>query len=205
VTVSFCTNCGEPSALGVDVRFCGRCGNPVGGAIDTARLAGWWSRVGAYLVDGLITTGLNLPTLVYAAHVALDGGVHFHNNAGGRPHVTYTHQMVVAFLIVVAGFILTTLLYAPLLLRRNGEHNGQTWGKQVAHIRVTRDDGEPMNLRRALLREAVAKGLIVGAISRVPIVGSIGQIVWYLWPLWDSTNRAPQDMIARTHVFRTGR
>jgi hypothetical protein len=52
----------------------------------------------------------------------------------------------------------------------------------VTHIRVKRDDGEPMNHRRALLRETVAKGLIGSAISRVPIVGSIGQIVWYLWP-----------------------
>ena len=40
---------------------------------------------------------------------------------------------------------------------------------------------------------------------RVPIVGALGQIVWYLWPLWDSSDRGPQDMIARTHVFRTGR
>jgi uncharacterized RDD family membrane protein YckC len=94
------------------------------------------------------------------------------------------------------------LLYAPLLLRREGRHNGQTWGKQALSIRVVRDSGAPVDLGTGLLREVVAKLVILGALRFVPILGGFASLVWYLWPLWDKSNRAPHDMIARTHVLK---
>jgi hypothetical protein len=39
-------------------------------------------------------------------------------------------------------------------------------------------------------------------IGAIPLVGWLGEIVWFLWPLWDKTNRAPQDMMVNTHVIR---
>ncbi|HVI36881.1 MAG TPA: hypothetical protein VM684_11670 [Gaiellales bacterium] len=42
---------------------------------------------------------------------------------------------------------------------------------------------------------------ILGALGFVPIVGSFAWLVWDLWPLRDSSNRAPHDMIAHTHVL----
>ena len=37
---------------------------------------------------------------------------------------------------------IVVLLYAPLLMKRPGEHNGQTWGKQLVGIRATRNNGQ---------------------------------------------------------------
>jgi uncharacterized RDD family membrane protein YckC len=110
--------------------------------------------------------------------------------------------MKVVAVIAGVAYLLSILLYAPLLLRREGGHNGQTWGKQALSIRVVRDSGAPVDLGTAILREVVAKLVILSALRFVPIVGGFASLVWYLWPLWDSSNRAPHDMIAHTHVVK---
>ena len=45
---------------------------------------------------------------------------------------------------------------------RQGEHNGQTWGKQIVGIRVIRDSGQPVTSDLPLPREFVVKGLLFG-------------------------------------------
>src|SRR5829696_7712575 len=42
-------------------------------------------------------------------------------------------------------YILASVLYAPLLLARGGEHNGQTLGKQLLGLRVVSKGGEPVS------------------------------------------------------------
>jgi uncharacterized RDD family membrane protein YckC len=54
------------------------------------------------------------------------------------------------------------LVYAPLLMRRPGAHNGQTLGKQLTGIRVVREDGRPMTYGAAVLREWVAAARVGG-------------------------------------------
>jgi uncharacterized RDD family membrane protein YckC len=90
------------------------------------------------------------------------------------------------------------LLYAPLTLRRTGARNGQTLGKQAQGIRVVRDDGEPVGLGDALVREALVKSLLflyVGAFFLL-----IPWLFDLLWPLWDEQRRALHDTIVSTHV-----
>ena len=85
-------------------------------------------------------------------------------------------------------------------MAREGQYNGQTWGKQMLGIRVVRDNGQAMSFGWAALREIAVKGLAVTiASSIIPI------IPWFLnffWPLWDDENRALHDMICSTHVVR---
>ena len=52
---------------------------------------------------------------------------------------------IVAFLLWFLLVALVALAYAPVLMMRKGEHNGQSWGKQVLGIRVTRDNGQPFD------------------------------------------------------------
>jgi uncharacterized RDD family membrane protein YckC len=85
-------------------------------------------------------------------------------------------------------------------MMREGQNNGQTWGKQMLGIRVVRDNGEPMSFGWAALREIAVKGLLVSiASSIIPI---IPWLLDYLWPLWDDENRALHDMVCSTHVVR---
>ena len=104
---------------------------------------------------------------------------------------------IVLFILAMLAF---SLLYGPLLMRRSGAHNGQTWGKQALGITVTRDSGEPFDFWSAALREVALKGVAVGVACL--IIPVIPFLLDYLWPLWDSENRAVHDMGADTHVVR---
>ena len=155
-------------------------------------LASWGSRVGAWLIDGLI---VSVPaTIIFWTLVAGAIGLTGDDNDAG-------------FWVLVSGaalsvliFIVIALVYAPATMARQGAHNGQTWGKQVVGIRVVRDGGESMTFWYAALREIVVKGIAVSVASFI-----IPFVPWFLdnfWPLWDDENRALHDMAVSTHVVR---
>jgi uncharacterized RDD family membrane protein YckC len=105
---------------------------------------------------------------------------------------------IVTLILGFLAYLVAAFLYAPLLMAREGEGNGQTWGKQALGIRVIRDNGERMSFGWAALREIAVKGFAVGVTSSI-----IPIIPWFLdffWPLWDDENRALHDMIVSTHV-----
>ncbi len=85
-------------------------------------------------------------------------------------------------------------------MMRAGEHNGQSWGKQILGIRVARDNGETVTSDGRFLREFVVSLPVVPG-GRRPLVRHPG-IVNYLWPLWDDENRCLHDMIVKSHVVR---
>jgi uncharacterized RDD family membrane protein YckC len=162
---------------------------PVG--IQGRELASWGSRLGAYLIDGLV---LAVPALILF-FVLIAGAV----GISGDEDVQ-AGAAVGAFLLWTLVMAVIGLLYAPLLMARNGEANGQTWGKQLLNLRVVRDNGQPFNFGTAALREIVLKFLAVFIASSI-----IPFIPWFLnffWPLWDDENRALHDMAAQTHVVK---
>jgi uncharacterized RDD family membrane protein YckC len=147
-------------------------------------LASWGSRLAAYLIDGVV---LLVPVI---ALVVLVVGIAAGSDTGA----------VVTAIVGFLAFLVVAFLYAPLLMAREGVHNGQTWGKQALGIRVIRDNGQAMNFSWAALREIVVKGLGVGLASSI-----IPLIPWFLdffWPLWDDENRALHDMVVSTHVVQ---
>jgi uncharacterized RDD family membrane protein YckC len=155
-------------------------------------LASWGSRLGAYLIDALV---LLVPTLILF-FVLVAGAVGVSGGDEDASAGAVIGALILWFIFVAAIY----LLYAPLLMARHGERNGQTWGKQLLNIRVIRDSGQPFNFGAGALREVVLKFLGVNiASSIIPI------IPWFLnffWPLWDDQNRAIHDMVVSTHVVR---
>jgi len=91
--------------------------------------AGWWSRVGASILDGLIVL---VPLFLGGAASA--AGID-----------------VLAGALTVAYF-LAIVLYAPILLTFN---DGRTWGKRAADIRVVKEDGGPVGFGTAFGRETL--------------------------------------------------
>jgi uncharacterized RDD family membrane protein YckC len=113
--------------------------------------SGWWSRVGAQVVDGLVLIVAWIPLLILSPGEgeSLSGGA------------------TLALVLLYAA----ALLYAPLMLAFN---NGQTVGKAAMSIRVVKYyDGAPIGLGRALLREIPVKGLL----SIIPLI----DVLWPLW------------------------
>ena|SRR5215208_2006586 len=147
-------------------------------------LASWGSRVGAALLDWLI---LLIPV---AALIALVVVVAL-NSTGGA---------IVTGILSGLIYLAAVLFYAPVLMSREGERNGQTWGKQILGIRVVRDKGGPVDIGFGILREFVVKGLLFGFVGGWFF--SIPTLLDYLWPLWDDQNRCLHDMVVSTHVVR---
>jgi uncharacterized RDD family membrane protein YckC len=147
-------------------------------------LAGWGSRVGAALIDALILTVPVVVLIVIVVVIAAGSDV----------------GAAVTGVIFFLAYVLAVLFYAPVLMGRAGERNGQTWGKQTVGIRVVRDAGQPVDIGYGMLREFVVKSLLFGVVGSW-IVG-IPTLLNYLWPLWDDENRCLHDMIVKSHVVR---
>jgi uncharacterized RDD family membrane protein YckC len=138
-------------------------------------LSGWWRRVGAYILDGIITT-----LVVYVGVLLIILG-----------------SEVIGGIVTVIG-IVVAFVYFPVTMSREGERNGQSLGKQALDITVARDTGEPVTFGWALLRQFVVIGLLFQWLG-----GFLAGLPWLLdvlWPLWDRENRALHDMIVKSHV-----
>ncbi|HEX2416136.1 MAG TPA: RDD family protein [Thermoleophilaceae bacterium] len=147
-------------------------------------LSGWWSRVAAQLIDALILTipVIVLTILVVAVATASEAGA------------------IVTGVFAFLAYVVVAIFYAPVLMKRPGPHNGQSWGKQAMSIAVVRDSGEEIGLGYGFLREIVIKQLLFGFVGG--FFFSIPTILNYLWPLWDDQNRALHDMLAKSHVVK---
>jgi len=166
--------------------------SPQPGAPAQGQLAGWGGRLGAHLIDVLILT---VPFLILFVLIA--GAVGLTGGSGSDGGLV---AAIVLGLLGVLVFAVLALLYAPLLMMRGGQRNGQTWGKQVVGLRVVRDNGQAWTFGPAALREVVLKLIAVNVASLF-----IPFIPWFLnffWPLWDDQNRALHDMAASSHVVK---
>lgn len=152
-------------------------------------LAGWGSRAGAQLIDGLIigvgATILLIPIAAAAGFSAFD------QSEGG---------LVAAMLAAIAWVVclaIVALVYAPAMMSRT---NGQTLGRMATNIRVVRTSGEPITFGFAMLREVVVKTILFGFAGT--ITGGLANLVDYLWPLWDEENRALHDFVVNTRTVK---
>ncbi len=148
--------------------------------------------MGAVLVDGLL---LLLPS-IGAVIVFHQYTKTYYISANGTIVTQYTSHNPWIETVLWLGYVL-------IVMSRAGAHNGQTFGKQAAKIRVIRNDGKPVDLRTMVLREGVGKGLpaALGALSPVVLVIALIYYLFdYLWPLWEPEKRALHDLLARTHV-----
>ena len=149
-------------------------------------LAGWWSRVGAYLIDGLIVGvgALILFLPLVAAGLTVD------SDAGWA-------TLAAAGIVWLVCLAIAALLYAPAMMART---NGRTLGRMATNIRVVRASGQPITFGFAVLREVIIKWFLFGIAGA--ITGGIAQLLDVLWPLWDEQNRCLHDFIVDTRVVR---
>jgi uncharacterized RDD family membrane protein YckC len=152
-------------------------------------LAGWWSRVGAALIDSVIV-GVGAVVLLIAITAPFSIGFFAGEDAG------WVSIMVGLFLAVICVSIMA-LLYAPALMART---NGRTFGRMAVGIRVVRAKGEDMTFGFAMLREVAVKALLFGIAST--LTGGLASLADVLWPLWDEENRALHDLIVDTRVVK---
>lgn len=158
----------------------------------TYELAGWGSRFAAYLVDVFLMILIAVPFFFIAAAIGVDTG----SSSSGSGDFEFSTQDG-QVLAVLGIFLIVVFLYAPTTMVWL---KGSTPGKAMLGIRVVRTNGQPVTFGWALLREWVLKGLVVGIVNSFTL--GLAGLVNYLWPLWDSENRALHDMAAGSRVVR---
>ena len=167
-------------------------GPPSPPALGQSQLGGWGARLGATIIDGLLI-GIPSSVVLGALGLGLAG-------AAGSGSEVGLIALIGAAIVTFAVLSVVSLIYAPLLMMRSGEHNGQTLGKQWLGLRVIRTDGQPMGFGWAALREVLVKNFGVGVASAFTL--GLAALANYLWPLFDDQNRALHDYVASTRVVR---
>lgn len=176
---------------------------------DGQPLAGWGRRLGAYLIDsvitGIVTAIVGFPFVHRIGQVYVDfihDSVRASEN-GTTPPDTFTiyGHLWQPFIGLAAVTFVVGFAYHVGFLR----WRGATPAKLMLGMRVRlRDHPGPLPWRAVLLRWLTQFG--VGLLGVVPFVGTLTagySLLDGLWPLWDAQRQAIHDKAARTNVVLT--
>jgi uncharacterized RDD family membrane protein YckC len=177
---------------------------------DGARLASWWARYFAHLVDGVLVTVLGvlfawrpLKELVVAYQRLVDDTVRAMQTGSAPPDAGTVAVATAGPLLLAAGiFLLVGFVYEVGFLKGYQA----TPGKMLLGLEV-RPRERPGSLPwRAVLLRWTGKGG-AGLLQMVPL-GQLVHLVYalldYLWPLWDPHRQALHDKLGGTVVVRRG-
>jgi uncharacterized RDD family membrane protein YckC len=176
-------------------------------------LASFWRRLGGYLIDGLVLavpTGLlTIPLLRGPIQDfldelnTLDPGVLDPESPAYDPDAftdIFTSADLWGSLAWIA--LLTLAIQAVYWIIAIGKY-GRTVGGAAVGIRAVDANGAIPGYGRATIRFAVPAGAsLFGLIPFVGLLGSILQLLIYLWMLWDPMRQGLHDKAAGTFVVR---
>lgn len=136
--------------------------------------ANWITRVGAYLIDGLVILPFVAPAAILDARYAdPETGA----SSGGGP---------IYWILIAAALVLNA--YNRWYLAGK---TGRSWGKKALGISLVKEDtGRPIGAGMAFLRDIAH------------FVDGIICYIGYLFPLWDSKRQTLADKIVRTVVVK---
>ena len=151
----------------------------IGRTDPPARIAAWWRRGAATVVDGGITLSASLVgALTLGPHPLLQPGDH--QSFGFQLELSLSLWWIfvgAAYVIVLTGT------------------RGQTLGKIAFDVRVVRPDGSPIGYRRAF-----ARWLVTGALWGFGLY--VGGIIDSLVAFRDDRRRTIHDLVVDTVVIR---
>jgi uncharacterized RDD family membrane protein YckC len=171
---------------------------------DGVRLAGWWWRVLAAVVDGLVVGVLStLATLPLLIPVLERASLYFREVVAaaerGLPQPVLEPSDLMSpgdQLLLTLATVAITFLYHALFLR----WRGATPGKLLCGLRVVPvDQGRTTGGLDG--RRAVARALVWAAPGLHTLLG-LFQLADVLFPLWQPRRQAIHDLVARTQVVR---
>ncbi|MEM8621163.1 MAG: RDD family protein [Actinomycetota bacterium] len=157
--------------------------------------AGFWTRFGSWLLDGLLYGLFSLVFLIPAIALGLaafNDCVTFDNPNGTTeivcpPGAPNRGLLVAGIIVGILGYIVVIVVYLRALGRK-----GQTWGCRIVGIKVIRaDNGEPLGGWTALGRQLFA-GVFSAAIL----------YLGYLWAAWDKNQETWHDKIVNSAVIK---
>ena len=187
---------------------------------DGQVLAGWWRRLGGYLLDG-VAIGI-VTALVLAVFGALSGAFSevvnvsaleelldkIERNAAEQQSYQPTPEELTAVIgpgfmtLVIIGWLVSAILgilNGVVLVARSG----QTIGDRVAQTRKVVAGRRPPTIGIAFVRWLIPMALMMA--SNIPFLGVAAYAAWlvdYLRPLWDAKRQTWHDKATSTYVER---
>ncbi|MFK5583616.1 RDD family protein [Serinicoccus sp. LYQ131] len=166
---------------------------------DGQPLAGWWHRVGARILDGLLIgiVGGALATFLVPGFFQgyMDWAATMDDPFAPPPAELVALQLRWTLTLGIIG-----ILYEVVMVSLAGG----TVGKLITGLRVRlRDEpgkiGWGPSVMRALVYQGV--GLIAQLNAALSVLG-LFHLINVLWPLWDSKKQAIHDKVAKTNVVK---
>jgi len=148
--------------------------------------AGWFTRVGASLIDGLVASVALIPAL--AGVVVLAANTTTTTNPDGTTTSSYSGSLGLPVLLILIGGVAYLAFFVWNVCIRQGR-TGATLGKSVLAIRLVNSDGQPIGPGWAFLR------YLLHTLDGFCYLG-------YLWPIWDSRKQTFADKIMNTFVIQ---
>lgn len=159
----------------------------LGGAPAAAvTYAGWWRRVGAAVLDGLIGWVFIIPgaVVLFAGPTEVNFREDGFEGSGFYEEPTGA-TLAIAVLLYAIGGIAYLVIYCRMLGK------GATWGRKAAGYRVL----------DARTLQPIGTGRAVGRYFAA-ILSALPCYLGFLWPLWDAENRTFHDMLVGTRAVR---
>jgi uncharacterized RDD family membrane protein YckC len=158
--------------------------------------AGFWARLGAQIIDGLIGVLFAIPAAVLFVAALAAGHDHTCTTVNSENGIRVGDGLcrglnVPLLLLAILAAIVAFVAFYWFLVTRLGR-TGQTPGRKIAGVRVVdRVTGQPIGAGRAVGRYAFAMFIS-------------GQVCYlgYLWALWEPQKRTWHDMIVNSVVVR---
>jgi uncharacterized RDD family membrane protein YckC len=166
--------------------------NPYAGAVGSTPTfgfggyAGWFTRVGASLIDGLITGATLIPLFLGLVVLAQDTTTT--TNPDGTTTSSYTGNAALPLILMIISGLLYIGVFVWNVCIRQGR-TGATVGKSVLAIRLVNSDLQPIGAGWAFLR------YLLHTLDSICYIG-------YLWPIWDSQKQTFADKIMGTYVIQ---
>ena len=179
---------------------------------DGQELAGWWLRVAAYLIDGIVVSLLSSILAFPWVRQVVDAYADFISEAmdaarsgsGAVPDQGQLMADITGPLAVVSliGLVVSLAYHVGFLRWKSA-----TPGKLLLGMRVRLRE-TPGQMSYGTILKRWAGQFWYAVVSIVPVIGAIGSLwplVDGLWPLWDSKKQALHDKVAATNAVRVRR
>ena len=148
--------------------------------------AGFWIRLGAYLIDGLIFLFIAWAvTYIFAILGQGSTGVGVMANHYDTGGIVLEHSFISSHVSWILAWLIEVAYFVGFWTWR-----GQTPGKMIAGVKVIRTDSSPVTWQYALLRYL---GYIVSAMLL---------FIGFIWIAFDSHKQGIHDKVADTYVVK---
>ena len=186
----------QPDAYGQQAPYGGAPGspaNPYAGSANPNKptfgfggYAGWFTRVGAYLVDYICGGLAALPAIV--GYVILLVNTETTTNPDGTTTTDYSGSIALPLVLILVGAVTGIAFFVWNICIRQGR-TGASVGKSVLAIRLVNSDLQPIGAGWSFLR------YLLHILDGICYIG-------YLWPIWDSRKQTFADKIMNTFVIQ---